>query len=57
MDGICKNALLRDGSHTAAAPVRTVRDPHFSKNRVFLPSTYTGPPFSFQGTTLTGDHV
>ena len=27
MDGISKNALLRDDSHTAAAPVRTVRDP------------------------------
>ena len=26
-DGISKNALLRDVSHTAAAPVRTVHDP------------------------------
>ena len=37
-DGISKNALLRDGSHTAAAPVRTVRDPHFSIFSVFVPS-------------------
>ena len=29
MDGICKNELLRDVSHTVAAPVRTVHDPHF----------------------------
>ena len=28
-DGICKNELLGDVSHTAAAPVRTVHDPHF----------------------------